>query len=296
MRTFLSAVQAPRLLPLLETLRLEGYVEGTLDRLDLSACGHLRGLALVDLKVDQLGMPPACNFSFSLLVMGSKLTESMVIDMSAVFGLAGHSGLRLRDDPIEATQHFFHWLGHCRDLKIVRSYIFDDFEDERGQDPQMEDHGGPVSWLVNALPASGQPLRNLRSIIMEADSINGTFPAKLPNLELLAIMSRGLLELEFEDPLATVSALRSFYALGQPLIVDAVDMLRMSSSLIRRGLILDAASAGFPHSCIYLRGINAVQLSVDELCDLVWNLVFYCTCGACFECLYKAGSRSVSLR
>lgn len=123
--------------------------------------------------------------------------------------------------------------------------------------------------------------------MIDAASIRVTFPAKLPHLQELVIRSQGHLEVEFEDPLATASALTSFYVLGQPLILWAVDVLRLSSVLMRGGLTLDAAAdlAKSSRSCIYSRYIDAEQMSVPELISLVEDLVCDCRCGACFECL-----------
>ena len=49
----------------------------------------------------------------------------------------------------------------------------------------------------------------------------------LPNLEQLVIFSEGRAELSFEDPEATILALKKFHAFGQPLKPDGMDILRM---------------------------------------------------------------------
>lgn len=121
--------------------------------------------------------------------------------------------------------------------------------------------------------------------------MKGTFPAKLPNLKQLVIMAQGLVEIQFEDPLATASALTSSYLLGQPLSLEAVALLRLSSGLMRRGMTSDSAPglADFSRSCIYPRDIEAEKLAIQQLSVFVAHLVCHCKCGACFTCLERAG-------
>lgn len=64
-----------------------------------------------------------------------------------------------------------------------------------------------VPWLMNSVPANGQPLSNLTSIVIRAHSMNACIPAQLPNLQSLVVRSRGYLELHFEDLQATLLAL-----------------------------------------------------------------------------------------
>lgn len=144
---------------------------------------------------------------------------------------------------------------------------------------------------VDALPASGQPLLNLRSIIIEAHSIKATFPAKLPALKQLVIISQGHLEVDFEDPLATALGLTSFYVLGKPPVFEAVELLGMSASLTSESLTLDVALpvGVYSRSCIYLRHIDAKQTLLEQLTGLVRHLATDCRCGACNECLRREG-------
>lgn len=139
------------------------------------------------------------------------------------------------------------------------------------------------------MPSKGQPFLSLRSIIIVAGDIKAIFPAGLPNLEQLVIRCSGYTELEFEDPQAFASALTSFYIMGDPLVMAVVDVARMSCSLARRGLTMDAALMQPKRSCIYLRLINAAPLAVKELSGRVDQLVYECTCRACSACLRRAG-------
>lgn len=105
-RSIDGAVQAPTALPALETLCLISMAEDSLDKMDLSACQHLRSLALIDLEVGQLLMPPACRLSCGFDAMGCKLIEDSVSGMSAVFGLVDQLGVRLRALPCRVLQAF----------------------------------------------------------------------------------------------------------------------------------------------------------------------------------------------
>lgn len=148
-----------------------------------------------------------------------------------------------------------------------------------------------MTWLERALPASGQPYLNLRRIAIKAQTMEASFPAQLPNLEHLIIRSHCLLAPELENPLAIASVLTSFQVLGEPLVLKAVDVLRMSSSLAGRSLTLDAEvdDDDGDKSCIYLRHNDANQLAMEELYKVVWSLVYDCTCGACLDFLSRAG-------
>ena len=109
-------------------------------------------------------------------------------------------------------------------------------------------------------------------------------------------MADGRAELSFEDPEATVLTLKKFYAFGQPIKPDGMDILRMSTALAGTGRTLGAAMAqaagmGFEagSSCVYLRPAVAEALPIQRLYDLVAGLAQGCRCEACFDCLSKAG-------
>ena len=74
-------------------------------------------------------------------------------------------------------------------------------------------------------------------------------------------------------------------------------------ALSKRGLTLGMAQAeeqheDAPSQCMYIRAISAPQLSHDDACHAVdarveiWGMVHSSCeqCGACFECLRKAGA------
>ncbi len=45
---------------------------------------------------------------------------------------------------------------------------------------------------------------------------------------------------------------------------------------------------GRPASCLYLRPLGTQELLIDELWTTVEQLA-HCRCGACFDCLRRAG-------
>ena len=116
------------------------------------------------------------------------------------------------------------------------------------------------NWLLSSMPENGQPLLNLRSIDIDAPGAAMIcIPRKLPNLEQLRIGSDDYLEVQFQDPQATASALTRFHALGFPLKLDALDMLKMSQRLAVRGLTLDVAFDARGQSSMYIRHILLLQ-------------------------------------
>ena len=84
--------------------------------------------------------------------------------------------------------------------------------------------------LKNSMPIDGSPLLNLKVlIIMAKGSMKVCIPAKLPHLEELVIMACGQSELSFEEPIATLSGLKTFYALGRRVAPNGLDMIRIRS-------------------------------------------------------------------
>ena len=155
-----------------------------------------------------------------------------------------------------------------------------------------------VAWLVKAIPGDGQPLRHLRSIRISASSIKIIVPAQLPNRQELLIEAEGILKLQFEEPLATASSLTRFHVSAQALAIAAEDVLRMSCSLLRRGLTLAAvlkSQARHEHmpkvkrSCVFLQSFDTGQPSLRERDHDLYPHTLECRCGACFKCLRKAG-------
>lgn len=154
-----------------------------------------------------------------------------------------------------------------------------------------------LCWQI--APANGQPLWKLKTIIITAFNMRGSIPAKLPVVENLVIVAESCVELSFEDPVATSSALKKLCIFGMPLTTDGTDMLRMSDSLRGRGLTLGPVAAPDggrqflrDSAYIYLRALSAKNLSIQELYTMgnqLTGIRGYCRCGACMLCLRRAG-------
>ena len=146
------------------------------------------------------------------------------------------------------------------------------------------------------MPAAGQPMLNLVTTVITTCTRLRDFPGpqQLPKLRGVVIKGSGRLKISFVDAVATVSGLDSFHLFGQPLRPSGEDLVKLmaaSGALARRGLVLGAAAAqqhGVDSSCIYLRPVGARELSFEELSTRVEQLV-QCRCGACFDCLQRAG-------
>ena len=147
------------------------------------------------------------------------------------------------------------------------------------------------------MPAGFQPMVNIETIIITncAKLINFPGPNRLPNLKVLVITTSSSLRVTFEIAAAIVLGLDSLHLLGDPLCPcgeDMVDLVAASSALGRRGLVLGGATGerlnGHSRGCIYLRPIGTPELSIEESGAKVEQLV-QCRCGACFDCLQRAG-------
>lgn len=156
-----------------------------------------------------------------------------------------------------------------------------------------------ASFLTDSMPSDGRPLVNLKALIIWSNaSMNVCIPGKLPSLEELVVKAHLPMELMFREPVAAFSGLKTFYAVGKPITLNGLDMIRVTSdALMARGLTLTAVSkedggkvfSEHSRTCIYLRPVTARKLSMKELDGVVLQLVNQCRCEACFECLGRAG-------
>ena len=152
--------------------------------------------------------------------------------------------------------------------------------------------------LASCMPSNGQPMLNLKTIIITdcTELLGFPGPQQLPNLKELFMKTNGRsLKVRFEDAVATVSGLDSLLLFGQPLCPSRGDVMRLmaaSGALATRRLVLSAAEGalqdGHFSSCLYLRPLGARELKIQELSTKVEQLV-RCRCGACFDCLQMAG-------
>ncbi len=131
-------------------------------------------------------------------------------------------------------------------------------------------------------------------------------PNAMPNLEELVIFASGVARVHLDDPVATLSPLKTLHLFGQPMMpkIHNIHLAQVSASLASRGLLLSFATSQHPlgkpleyisgyigrcNSCLYVRPITAQAIPIKELPYRVSKLARQCRCKACFECLRLAG-------
>lgn len=193
------------------------------------------------------------------------------------------------------------FMRHCPALLALTWPLATDSDDDEPEEEAF--HSAAEFLLAKCMPANGEPMWNLNSIIIRSETImRGCIPAKPPALEELVLMAPDRLELSSEDPLGTSSALKTFCAFVHPLVTSGHDMLVMSGNPMGRGLTLGAAAAmdesgrsPSGSSGVYLRPIDDITargLSLQQLYTMALQLVGcesrgYCRCGACVTCLTR---------
>lgn len=286
-------------MPLLETLHIEGPGVGVvIDEINASRCEHLRLLVVRKASVQKLLSDSGCRVGISLRDIWYDLSVLWADPISSLLGSAHHLDPDPSDGELfasETTHGFFEmlpcmdvltlsWLGNVHSRSYRAPEDFDALAAQLSLAPEL--------LLTSLMPASGQPLWNLKVIVIETSTMRGCIPAKLPNLEKIVVMAHRLLQLTFEDPVATASALKKLYFFGQQGTAISHQMLGMLGNSIRHGLTLvtvSAAEAG-EHarrgsSCTYLWSTTEHDVSINELYRMVSQLAGMCRCGACFQCL-----------
>ena len=307
-------------LPVLETLYIDGgHDEDSSDKdssledcsiedyysleelgvLDLSGCKRLRRLVLCDAVAQELiwdnsaGSRP-CPLALELPAFQElyDAPSRPFITQKALAQQLVLNGFGCADSKLHAAPQLrflaLRWLEDDSDS--------DDDEDEGETDEE------PASF-ASCMPDDEQALLNLETLIItDCTELRG-FPRsqQLPNLRELVIQGSGRLEVGFQDPVDTISGLDSLYLFGQPLCISKEDMVKLfaaSYALEQRGLVLDSAHESQRDepdevcSCIYLRRLGARALSFEEISAQVDQLV-QCRCGACYDCLQRAGCMEV---
>ena len=291
----LCITQSALQLPVLQTLCIHGcYKHSELHEVNLLGCSQLSLLVMKGCNAQRVLLNPTCHFSADL-GMVSNIFERVWWASSQPFVCSVHE-LSLDCQDAEYTsidnRGLFAGLPRLAVLKVA-------WPERRWgwQEPKRDKFkAGAECLLTNCLKSDGPPVLSLRVIIITAISVQARIPGHLPNLEQLVILSEGRAELSFEDPEATILALKKFHAFGQPLKPDGMDILRMSTALAGTNRALGGASAQKPgkgfrggSSCLYLRPAAAEALPMQRLYDLVAGLAILCRCGACFDCLSRAG-------
>ena len=305
-RTF----QPARQLPVLQTLCISGlHPELQLQEVNLLGCQQLSKLVMKGFGTQHLLLEPACQCGADLDGL-SEECDLPRIDLEMIWRASFESYLCSvcelsvcchvlpPEDPFYTCpdrKGIFAGLPRLAVLKVDWPAWVDLEMDEYEPKRDMFEFGAE-RLLTDCLASDGPPVLSLRVIIITAVSMQARIPGHLPNLEQLVILADGCAELSFANPEATILALKKFHAFGQPLKPDGLDAVRMSLVLAGTGRALGAAVAqtagmGFEagSSCVYLRPAAAEALPIQRLYDLVAGLAQGCKCGACFDCLSKAG-------
>ena len=296
--SFASGVaEAAALFPSLETLCLHERGHGN-EGINVLECEHLKQVVVKGRFLRRILYAPTCQlgidmhgFTLKSLSRWEKNGRISEIDEGQTVW-AGNS----HESPPEG--------GMCGDITTVSSLklawpVPQDWFSER--DEFAEEHAlfNTESILKWCMPVNGQPLGNLKAVIITAEgAMECCIPNAMPNLEELVLFAKGGARVSFENPVATLTALNTLYMFGQPLMPKLYfsDMKEVSAGVESRGLCLSNVSAnmsgkesGRRGSCMYLRPVKGHDLSIAELYDTLSELAGQCRCKACFECLRRAG-------
>ena len=297
-------------LPSLETLSLQGSYSTTsrLDMVDMSGCRKLKHVAISEVVARELIWDATGSFPCPLTLKLEEPYEDVadsypeaLMNQAAVAQQVDLWGRSDIDTGVHGMLGAFPLL-RVLTLRWPMKWKPGVLDVSYGDDPDdYEPHADARNFLAWCMPAGEQPLTNLTEINITAWSMHDTVPGarQLPNLRELLICSSGLLEVGFQNPIATISALTSLHLFGQPLVPYGWDLrlVAASEALQARGLVL-AAAATQPHgdsaqaqpssSCIYLRAAGTRELSMGELSNKA-DQILECRCGACSDCLQRAG-------
>ena len=167
--------------------------------------------------------------------------------------------------------------------------------------------GEPANALVDCM-AQSLNLPALKSVLIGHHEFGESgmrvqVPADLAGVQELMIATAQPLKLGFESARCAGETLNSFYAVGSEITVSEAALRSMQKALRKRGLTLSMVRAdkGFtyaPSQCLYMRALSAPPLHYDDVICSVnarvgrWGFMQSqaCShCGACFDCLRKAG-------
>ena len=285
------------LFPVLETANLNAEDSGedsnAIPELDVSGCRLLKRLVLTNVTVCRLSKPPQCNVRVDMLAWsfhaadeisqlepGLLETNEVLLCSRELFqghGLLSESCLpklevircdwdTVSDHEADNADELAHCLRHSRNLPALKSIFCGD--SDKPKDAVM-----PVC-----------------------------IPAGLVSLPELIFATDRPLQLFFDSACDAGERLNTLFLVASEVRVDAADLLDMTDALFRRGLTLSMARAGEEHEgapsqCMYVRALSAPQLSYDEAIGFVnarverWGKHHddCAQCGACFNCLRKAG-------
>ena len=284
-------------LPALETLSIHGRYDTGAEVIDMSGCRRLRQLVLSRYIAKKLIWDAAgsgcCPVAFELHDPFVLSQPGRIRAFRKQAALAQHVILCVQDDGRRPVFGLFRYFPTMKVLALkwpARNH-------PGPPCPIAEDAfwEGAGDYLCDCI--EGQSLVHLETIIITGCRMEARIPSadEVPNLKDLVIKASGQLELSFQIPFA-ISRISSLHLYGRPFVSHEFDLSSLKehwSALEEHGLVLTFAatepgSNRKPTSCIYLRPAGTQELSIDELCTKVEQLV-QCRCGACFDCLRWAG-------
>ena len=290
-------------LPALETLRINTYGILGQEVVDISGCKRLRQLVLSDpvprLIWDTAGAG-SCPVAFELLNQYIYVSGGIFKALREQASLAQHVIVDAQYHPNDGKSMNKAVRGLLGAFSSMRVLTWKWQVHYKAQCPsEVEFHATADQYFASYMPHAGVPLLNLETIIITAHSMRWTFPraSQLPNLRQLVVKASGRLQIGFRDPIGALSKLSSMHLFGhsyEPHGRDQLGLAKGSNALMERGLVLGMASTAQhgpnrrPASCLYLRPVGTQELSIDELWTTVKQLA-QCRCGACFDCLRRAG-------
>ena len=297
-------------LPNLETLYLHEFNDSWLQRqlqsAEINVLGYqsLRQLVVQGTDVQAVFCQPKCQ-------LGIHLTKCTRANTEHESTGTWQQTLDSTKDLVVRAGEQYGIIQHCQNVETLRLDLPAWCNSSAGRwDERRASQPGPQRqavhaarmFLRNCLLINDMELASLKVLIIEAPS-SAIFciPSGLPNLEELVLLAHRGAEVSFEKPVATFSALKTFYAYGQQLEIDIgkSHMSQVVEDAAERGLLLSTVSANEAEgedlcfrgsSCMYLRPTDCAQeMSIRQLFSRTSRLAKQCRCKACFECLKQAG-------
>ena len=292
--------KAAEQLPSLETMFLHASV--IIERsVDVKECQHLRHLVVKGRFAHALLVRHSPQCRLEVHVPGNSLKHIYFTNRaSGREGSEATPDLFLHAEKPGSCQRL-HGSGMCARFARIRTLTvkWPVNREKRTDKPDTSHAFEPAKGLLGSfMPANAQPLKSLRRLNIVAEgAITCNIPGGLPNLEELVLFAGGIAEVSFDDPSATLSAVKTLYVFGQPLLnMGDHDLCSAKDKAAKRGLLLSTASTkkagkGYRRrsACMYLRPVAAPELSFYEAYDRVSRLARQCKCEACSDCLSRAG-------
>ena len=291
----LEGMSFSALVPKLESAAISySLEEGVVSSLDFSGCQHLVRLAMANLAVRCLSLPPQCRLNVSMLNSNTSIYKDTNMAQQA---LTRVKEIDLDDDELSAPEGLLARV--CLpELEVIRCGWPDAHWIEQSNKLDTLMHCSRHSRNVPALKSilSGDHRRSANR-----SAVKVCIPACLAGVHEIMLATDRSVELVFDSACSAGESLNTFCVVASEIRVDVAALLGMTDALVRRGLTLSMAQAGQEHEhapsqCMYVRAVSAPQLSYDHLVQRVnkrigfWARHQGCAqCGACHWCLREIG-------